>query len=130
MRRTEVLQGLREMKFDAVYERFRRGRLSLSEATDCLGVSERTFRRWRGRYDSDGVDGLLGKMSPHRIGEGEVDRIVALYRVRYGRWTVRHFHDRAGERVVPVSAGSTFSAPARVPPKRSAPPASAAPGCL
>jgi transposase len=102
MRRTEVLQGLREMKFEEIHDRFRRGRLSLAEAADCLGVSERTFRRWRGRYDADGLSGLLdrrlGKVSPHRIGVDEVERIVALYRGRYGGWTVRHFHDRAVER--------------------------------
>ncbi len=99
MRRTEVLEGLREMKFEEIHDRFRRGRLSLAEAADCLGVSERTFRRWRGRYDSEGAAGLLdrrlGKASPHRIGQDEVDRIVGLYRGRYGGWTVRHFYDQA-----------------------------------
>src|SRR5208282_4870555 len=102
MRRTEVLQGLREMKFDEVYDRFRRGRLSAEDAAEWLGVSERTFRRWRGRFDSEGPVGLLdrrlGKESPHRIAADEVDRIVALYRDRYGGWTVQHFHERAVER--------------------------------
>ncbi len=99
MRRTEVLQGLREMKFDDVYDRFQRGRLSSAEAAEWLGVSERTFRRWRGRFDEEGAAGLLdrrlGKVSPHRIAADEVDRIAALYRDRYQGWTVKHFHERA-----------------------------------
>lgn len=99
MRRTEVLQGLREMKFEDVYDRFQRGRLSSAEAAEWLGVSERTFRRWRGRFDDEGASGLLdrrlGKVSPHRIAADEVDRIVALYRDRYQGWTVKHFHERA-----------------------------------
>lgn len=99
MRRTEVLQGLREMKFEDVYDRFQRGRLSSAEAAEWLGVSERTFRRWRGRFDDEGEAGLLdrrlGKVSPHRIAADEVDRIVALYRDRYQGWTVKHFHERA-----------------------------------
>jgi transposase len=99
MRRTEVLQGLREMKFEEVYERFQGGRLSSAEAAEWLGVSERTFRRWRGRFDEEGSTGLLdrrlGKVSPHRIAADEVDRIVALYRDRYQGWNVKHFHERA-----------------------------------
>ncbi len=102
MRRTEVLQGLRVMKFEEIPDRFRSGRLSAQEASDWLGVSERTFRRWRERYDEAGADGLLdrrlGKVSPHRIGTDEVDRITALYRDRYAGWTVKHFHERASER--------------------------------
>ncbi|MGO1078124.1 ISNCY family transposase [Inquilinus sp. CA228] len=102
MRRTEVLQGLRVMKFEEIHDRFRAGRLSGEEASEWLGVSERTFRRWRERYDEAGADGLLdrrlGKVSPHRIGTDEVDRITALYRERYEGWTVKHFHERSVER--------------------------------
>ncbi len=102
MRRTEVLQGLRKMKFEEIHERFRLGRLSGAEAAEWLGVSERTFRRWRGRYGEEGAEGLLdrrlGKVSAHRIGADEVDRIVALYRDRYAGWSVQHFHERAVER--------------------------------
>lgn len=99
MGRTELLQGLREMKFEEIHDRFRRGRLSAVEASEWLGVSERTFRRWRGRFDAEGSAGLLdrrlGKVSPARIAADEVDRIVSLYRDRYKEWTVRHFHERA-----------------------------------
>ena len=102
MRRTEVLQGVREMKFEEIWDRFGRGRLSSGEAAEWLGISERTFRRWRERYELAGPAGLLdrrlGKVSAHRIGADEVERIVSLYRDRYAGWTVQHFHERAVER--------------------------------
>jgi transposase len=102
MGRTEVLQEVRRMRFEEIHDRFRRGRLSALEAAEWLGVSERTFRRLRGRYEAEGPAGLLdrrlGKVSPHRIAADEVERIVALYRDRYAGWTVKHFHERASER--------------------------------
>ena len=67
MRRTEQLQGLRLMKFGEIYERSERRELSQAEAASILGVGERTFRRWRDRFDADGAEGLydrrLGKVS-------------------------------------------------------------------
>ena len=47
MRRTEQAQGLRLMKFEEVYGRTTARLLSQAEAAEVLGVSERTFRRWR-----------------------------------------------------------------------------------
>ena len=41
MRRVELLQGIREMRFLEVYERSRSGRLSYLEASEALGMSER-----------------------------------------------------------------------------------------
>ena len=67
MRWTEQIQGLRLMKFEEVYGRTHRGGLSQAEAAEVLGVSERTFRRWRDRYEAEGADGLydrrLGRLS-------------------------------------------------------------------
>ena len=99
MVRTEVLQEVRVMRFEEIHDRFRRGRLSASEAAEWLGMSERTFRRYRGRYETEGAAGLLdrrlGKVGLSRIGVDEVERIVALYRDRYVGWTVKHFFERA-----------------------------------
>ena len=70
MRRTEQLQGLRLMKFEDVYGRCYRGDLSQAEASEILGMSERTFRRWRERYEAEGAAGLydqrLGRVSARR----------------------------------------------------------------
>jgi transposase len=100
--RTEVLREVRKMRFLEVYDRYVGGRLSLVEAAETLGLSERQFRRVHGRFAAEGEAGLLdrrlGKVSPHRIAADEVDRIVALYRDRYAGWTAKHFHERATER--------------------------------
>jgi hypothetical protein len=45
VRRTEVLQGLRMMKFVSVLDRVEAAELSKLEAAEILGISERTFRR-------------------------------------------------------------------------------------
>jgi transposase len=98
MRRTEVLQGLRRMKFEDVYGRWQQRQLSQAEAAEILGMSERTFRRWRDRYDEDGLDGLydrrLGRASAKRVPVDEVERVLALYRTRYAGFTVKHFHEK------------------------------------
>ena len=68
MRRTEVLQGVRQMRFEEIHDSVRGGRLSAAEAAELLGCSERTFRRLRGRYEDEGPAGLLdrrlGKIEP------------------------------------------------------------------
>ena len=40
--------------------------LSQAEAAEVLGVSERTFRRWRDRYEAEGAEGLYDR----RLGPG------------------------------------------------------------
>ena len=76
MRRTEQLQGLRLMKFEDVYGRSYRGELSQCEAAEVLGMSERTFRRYRDRFEADGAEGLydhrLDRVSARRAGVDEV----------------------------------------------------------
>jgi transposase len=98
MRRTEVLQGLRRMKFEEVYGRWRERRLSQAEAAEILGMSERSFRRWRDRYDGEGAAGLLdrrlGKASARRVPVDQIDQVLTLYRERYGGFTAQHFHDK------------------------------------
>jgi len=90
------------LRFEEIHDRFTKGRLSAAEAAEWLGVSERTFRRQRARYDEEGVSGLLdrrlGKASPHRVPADEVERVLELYRTRYAGWTVKHFHEHLVER--------------------------------
>ena len=79
MRRTEQVQGLRLMKFEEIYERTTARRLSQHEAASILGVSERTFRRWRDRFEASGAEGLydrrLGRPSGRRL---PVDTVMAV----------------------------------------------------
>ena len=69
--RMEVLREVRKMRFLEVHDRYVGGCLSLVEAAETLGMSERHFRRLRGRFALEGEAGLLdrrlGKVSPHRI---------------------------------------------------------------
>ena len=75
------------MKFEEVYGRTHRGGLSQAEAAEVLGVSERTFRRWRDRYEAEGADGLydrrLGRLSARRAPVDEVARVLELFDTRY-----------------------------------------------
>src|SRR5512144_2051670 len=87
MGRAEVLQEIRGMRFEALLERHERGQLNQIEAAEMLGVSERTFRRWRDRLRDEGPEGLLdlriGKPSSRRAAEAEILRMLGLYRERY-----------------------------------------------
>lgn len=98
MRRTEQLQGLRLMKFEDVYGRSYRGELSQQEAAEILGMSERTFRRWRDRFEAEGAEGLydrrLGRASSRRAGVDEVASVLELFETRYRDFTPQHFWEK------------------------------------
>ena len=98
MRRTEQLQGLRLMKFEDVYGRCYGGDLSQVEASEILGVSERTFRRWRDRYEAEGAEGLydrrLGRVSARRAAVDTVARVLERFETRYRDFTAKHFHEK------------------------------------
>ena len=98
MTRTTVLQEVRQMRFEELYARQHRRDLTMGEAAEILGVTERTFRRWRDRYDADGAEGLqdrrLGCPSGRAVPVDEALRMVTLYQTRYTGWTVKHFHER------------------------------------
>jgi transposase len=97
MRRMEALQGVRMAIFLNLLHRWESAELNQAEAAELLGVSERTFRRWRDRYDEDGEVGLLdrrlGKASGKRVPIDRAEEVEALYRERYSGFTVQHFHE-------------------------------------
>ena len=98
MKRTEVLQGLRMMKFEEIYDRTQRRELSQYEASSILGVSERTFRRWRDRFEDEGAQGLydkrLGRVSVRRVPVDTVIEVLELFDTRYWDFTAKHFHEK------------------------------------
>jgi transposase len=102
MGRSEVLQGVREMRFEALLDRHERGELNQEEAAEMLGISERTFRRWRDRLRDEGPVGLrdrrLGKPSSRRAATEEILRMLGLYEERYSEFTVKHFHEHLVKR--------------------------------
>jgi transposase len=98
MTRATVLQEVRRMRFEELYERRHRRELTMAEAAEMLGVTERTFRRWSVRYEAEGAVGLedrrLGRASARAVPVDEALRMVTLYETRYTGWTVKHFHER------------------------------------
>jgi transposase len=95
---TRVQQEVRQMRFEELYERRQQRILTMAEAGEMLGVTERTFRRWSGRYHAEGAEGLqdrrIGRLSARAVPVDEVLRMVTLYETRYTGWTVKHFHER------------------------------------
>ena len=82
------------------------GRQSWLQVADVLGVSPRTVRRLRWRYERYGYDGLVDhrrrRPSPRAVPVAEVQRLLRLYRERYGPrdghpgYNIRHFYQVAG----------------------------------
>jgi transposase len=97
MRRTEALQGVRMIKFLDILGRYEAAEFSQVEAAELLGVGERTFRRWRQRFEDAGEAGLLdrrlGKASGKRVPADREAQVEALYRSRYAGFTAKHFHE-------------------------------------
>ena len=61
MNRAAWLQDRRMQKFRDVLSRWERGDLSMLDAGELLGMSERQFRRYRDRYEEEGLDGLVDR---------------------------------------------------------------------
>ena len=97
MRRTEAHQGVRMIKFSSILSRYEAAEFSQAEAAELLGIGERTFRRWRQRFEDEGEAGLLdrrlGKASGKRVPSDRSDEVEALYRTRYAGFTAKHFHE-------------------------------------
>ena len=67
------------------------------EAAELLGISERTFRRWRDRHREAGSAGLADRRlapSLRRASVVEIERMLGLYRDLYRGFTVKHFHEQ------------------------------------
>jgi hypothetical protein len=112
MNRATWLQDRRMLKFRDVLSRWERRELSMMEAGEVLGMSERHFRRYRDRFEEEGEAGLidrrLGKPSSKRIEAAEIDRMVELYRTVYRGWNVKHFYEH-GMRDHKFSWGYTWT---------------------
>ena len=97
MNRTTWLQDRRMAKFCEVLRRWTRRELSALDASQILGCSERQFRRYRRRYEEEGLTGLLdkrlGKASAQRVPIDKLLWMLTEYRTRYTGWNVKHFHE-------------------------------------
>jgi transposase len=110
MVRAGVLQGVRQMRFEALLDRHERGELNQQEATEMLGITERTSWRWRDRLRDEGpsrlIDRRIGKPPSRRTATEEIFRMVGLYEERYVGFTVKHFHEQ-------MTKGTTTSSATR-----------------
>lgn len=96
MRRTELLQELRKMRFEEAYGGWDTGRLTQAQAASLLGVCERTFRRYLARYEASGLEGLIDRrleqVSHRRAPVDEVLQVTERYRQRHMGWSAQHFY--------------------------------------
>ena len=90
------------MRFEEVLDRHERGHLTQAEAAEMLGVSERTFRRWRRGTGEEGAAGLARPADRQAVAaarrRGELARARGLYAEMYDGFTVKHFHEKLVER--------------------------------
>jgi transposase len=101
MDRARINEGVRRMRFEELLDRHERGDFGQEAAAELLGVSERTFRRWRDRLRDEGPPGLADRrLSPsgRRAAQAEIERMLGLYRAHYGDFTVKHFHEQLVKR--------------------------------
>jgi transposase len=102
MNRAGLHEGLRRMRFSSILDRHTGGHITQVEAAELLGIGERTFRRWRDRFEEEGEAGLadrrLGRPSQRRAPTVEIERMLGLFRDKYADFTVKHFHEQMRKR--------------------------------
>jgi len=91
----------RAMKIQEVILRAMAKKLTWWQAAEIIGISDRSLRRWRERYEQHGYDGLFdrrrGRPSPQRVPVETVEEVLRLYQEHYHDFNVRHFHEKLGE---------------------------------
>ena len=90
----------RAMKVQEVMLRALAKKITWWQAAEIVGISDRSMRRWRERYEEFGYDGLFdrrrGKPSRRRVPVATVEKVFALYREKYFDLNVQHFHEKLG----------------------------------
>jgi transposase len=91
----------RAMKIQEVILRAVAKKITWWQAAEIIGISDRSLRRWRWRYEQHGYDGLFdrrrGRPSPKRVPLETVEEVLRLYQERYHDFNVRHFHEKLRE---------------------------------
>ena len=85
----------RMMKIQEVVLKAMAGKLKWWEAAEIIGVTDRTMRRWRERYQKHGYSGLWDHRkrspSPKRIPAAVLEQVLQLYREKYSTSTCSIF---------------------------------------
>ena len=91
----------RTMKVQEVILRAMAKKITWWQAAEIIGISDRSMRRWRERYEEHGYDGLIdrrgGRPSQKRVPLAQVEQVLGLYREKYFDLNVRHFHEKLVE---------------------------------
>ena len=91
----------RAMKVQKVILKAISGELLWWQAAEILGVSYRTMRRWKHRYQTHDYDGLFDRRtrrpSPRKVPLETVRRVLGLYQQHYRGFNVAHFCDKLRE---------------------------------
>ena len=89
------------MKVQEVILRAMAKKITWWQAAEIIGISDRSMRRWRQRYEEFGYDGLfdrrMGKPSTRRVPLAQVEQVLGLYRDEYFDLNVQHFHEKLKE---------------------------------
>jgi len=97
-----IHEGVRRMRFSDLLDRTEAKELTQAAAAEVLGINVRTFQRWAERFEAEGDDGLvdlrMGRRSPRRAPEEELERMLGLFRDKYADFTVKHFHEQLQKR--------------------------------
>ena len=89
------------MKIQDVILRAMAKKITWWQAAEIIGISDRSMRRWKARYDEYGYDGLFdrrrGRPSPKRVPMQVAEEVLRLYGEKYMGLNVRHFHEKLEE---------------------------------
>jgi len=89
------------MKLQDVILKAMAKKISWMEAAEIAGVTDRSMRRIRERYEEFGYTGLFdqrrGKRSIHRIPMQTAEEVLRLYGEVYFDLNIRHFHEKLGK---------------------------------
>jgi transposase len=95
---TSAAELERMMKLQDVILKAMAKKISWMEAAEIAGVTDRTMRRMRERYQEFGYNGLFdqrrGKRSMHRVPMEAAEEVLRLYREVYFDLNMRHFHEK------------------------------------
>ena len=102
---------VKAMKIQEVILKAASKQISWTDASDIIGVSYRTMKRWKERYQSNGYDGIFDRRmktpSPKRVPMDELQKILLLYRNQYSGFNVTHFHEKL-QKDHEITRGYTF----------------------
>ena len=89
------------MKLQDVLLKAMAKKISWMSAAEIAGITDRTMRRIRERYQKFGYTGLFdqrrGKRSTHRIPMETAEEVLRLYKETYFDLNIRHFHEKLRE---------------------------------